>query len=124
MVNSFFKQIIENPKRTLITLFIATIVFASFIPRLKIDFTIEHLFSESDPSIEEYTSFREVFGREDNVITIIYKPDDIYDKSFYADLEEMIHRLDLGSFLRILVMVLSLFLLITHQIITIAELPY
>jgi len=94
MINSFFNHIIDNPKRTLISLLIATIVFASFIPRLKIDFTIEHLFSESDPSIEEYWSFREIFGREDNVITIIYKPNDIYDKSFYADLEEMIYSIE------------------------------
>ena len=108
MINSFFKHIIENPKRTLIALLITTIVFASFIPRLKIDFTIEHLFSESDPSIEEYTSFRQVFGREDNVITIIYKPDNIYDKSFYADLEEMIYNIEDLSGIQNIVSIFSL----------------
>ncbi len=108
MINSFFQHIIENPKRTLIALLITTIVFASFIPRLKIDFTIEHLFSESDPSIEEYTSFREVFGREDNVITIIYKPDNIYDKSFYADLEEMIYNIEDLSGIQNIVSIFSL----------------
>ena len=108
MINSFFQHIIENPKRTLIALLITTIVFASFIPRLKIDFTIEHLFSESDPSIEEYTSFRQVFGREDNVITIIYKPDNIYDKSFYADLEEMIYNIEDLSGIQNIVSIFSL----------------
>ena len=108
MINSFFQHIIENPKRTLIALLITTIVFASFIPKLKIDFTIEHLFSESDPSIEEYTSFREVFGREDNVITIIYKPDNIYDKSFYADLEEMIYNIEDLSGIQNIVSIFSL----------------
>ena len=108
MINSFFQYIIENPKRTLIALLITTIIFASFIPRLKIDFTIEHLFSESDPSIEEYTSFREVFGREDNVITIIYKPDNIYDKSFYADLEEMIYNIEDLSGIQNIVSIFSL----------------
>ena len=108
MINSFFQHIIEKPKRTLIALLITTIVFASFIPRLKIDFTIEHLFSESDPSIEEYTSFRQVFGREDNVITIIYKPDNIYDKSFYADLEEMIYNIEDLSGIQNIVSIFSL----------------
>ena len=108
MINSFFQHIIENPKRTLIALLITTIVFASFIPKLKIDFTIEHLFSESDPSIEEYTSFRQVFGREDNVITIIYKPDNIYDKSFYADLEEMIYNIEDLSGIQNIVSIFSL----------------
>ena len=108
MINSFFQYIIENPKRTLIALLITTIIFASFIPRLKIDFTIEHLFSESDPSIEEYTSFRQVFGREDNVITIIYKPDNIYDKSFYADLEEMIYNIEDLSGIQNIVSIFSL----------------
>ena len=108
MINSFFQHIIENPKRTLIALLITTIIFASFIPRLKIDFTIEHLFSESDPSIAEYTSFRKVFGREDNVITIIYKPDNIYDKSFYADLEEMIYNIEDLSGIQNIVSIFSL----------------
>ena len=57
---------------------------------LKIDFSIEHLFSKNDPNVEKYFSFREEFGREDNVLTLIYKPTDILDKKLYQELESLI----------------------------------
>ena len=83
MLNQFFQLVINNPKRTLVTVFAITIFLSLFIPHLKIDFSIEHLFSQNDPNVEKYFSFRETFGREDNVITLIYKPHDVYDKNLY-----------------------------------------
>ena len=44
----------------------------------------------------------------DNVITIIYKPDNIYDKSFYADLEEMIYNIEDLSGIQNIVSIFSL----------------
>ena len=94
MLNRFFHSVIDNPRATLFIVFIITFVLALSIPKLKIDFSIEHLFSKNDPSVEKYFSFRDTFGREDNVITIIYKPYNIYDKNLYAQLEELTYKIE------------------------------
>ena len=94
MLDRFFRLIINNPKYTLTSVFSITLFLAFFIPNLKIDFSIEHLFSQNDPSVEEYFSFRDTFGREDNVITIIYKPKNIYQKSLYIELEELVYSIE------------------------------
>ena len=94
MPNYISRLIINNPKRTLTSVFILTIIFSFFIPNLKIDFSIEHLFSQNDPSVEKYFSFRDSFGREDNVITLIYKPKDIYAKELYIELEELVYAIE------------------------------
>ena len=94
MLNQFFQLVINNPKRILIAVLSITVFLSLFIPNLKIDFSIEHLFSQNDPNVEKYFSFRETFGREDNVITIIYKPHNIYEKKFYAQLEELTYKIE------------------------------
>ena len=94
MLNQFFKLVINNPKRTLLAVCGITIFFALFIPNLKIDFSIEHLFSQNDPNVEKYFSFRDTFGREDNVITLIYKPHNVYDKNLYIELEELAYQIE------------------------------
>ena len=95
MLNQFFQLVINNPKRILLTVFSITLFLLLFIPNLKIDFSIEHLFSQNDPNVEKYFSFRETFGREDNVITLIYKPHDVYDKNLYIELEELAYQIEL-----------------------------
>ena len=95
MLNQFFQLVINNPKRTLLTVFSITLFLLLFIPNLKIDFSIEHLFSQNDPNVEKYFSFRETFGREDNVITLIYKPHNVYDKNLYIELEELAYQIEL-----------------------------
>ena len=76
MIERIFRWILVNPKNTLTLVAGSTAIWTLFIPSLKIDFSIEHLFSKNDPAVERYFSFRDSFGREDNVITIIYEPDD------------------------------------------------
>ena len=44
--------------------------------------------------MEKYFSFRDTFGREDNVITIIYKPKNIYDKNLYIELEDLTYKIE------------------------------
>ena len=95
MLNQLFQLVINNPKRTLLTVFSITLFLLLFIPNLKIDFSIEHLFSQNDPNVEKYFSFRETFGREDNVITLIYKPHNVYDKNLYIELEELAYQIEL-----------------------------
>lgn len=74
--------------------FITTLFWAFFIPNLEIDFSIEHLFSEKDPNVEKYFDFRKEFGREDNVITLIYKPNNTLDRSLYIELENLIYDIE------------------------------
>ena len=94
MLDHFFRLIINNPKTTLSSVFVITLFLSLFISNLKIDFSIEHLFSQNDPSVEKYFSFRETFGREDNIITIIYKPKNIYQKDLYIELEELVYSIE------------------------------
>ena len=79
---------------TLFIVFVITLILALSIPKLKIDFSIEHLFSKNDPNVEKYFSFRDTFGREDNVITIIYKPHNIYEKNLYVQLEDLTYKIE------------------------------
>ena len=94
MLNKFFQIILKYPRNTLASVAGTTLFWALFIPSLKIDFSIEHLFSQKDPMVERYFSFQEIFGREDNVITIIYKPQDALKKSLYIELENLVYQID------------------------------
>ena len=94
MIEKVFGKIIDNPKITLSGILGLTIVLTLFIPKLTIDFSIEHLFSQNDPAVEEYFSFRNDFGREDNVITIIYEPIDHYDINLFKELENIFYDLE------------------------------
>ena len=94
MLNRFFHSVINHPRVTLIIVFVVTLILALSIPKLKIDFSIEHLFSKNDPNVEKYFSFRDTFGREDNVITIIYKPHNIYEKNLYVQLEDLTYKIE------------------------------
>ncbi len=94
MLNSFSKFIINHPRIILSSVFIISLFLSFFIPNLKIDFSIEHLFSQKDPGVEKYFSFRDTFGREDNVLTIIYKPINVYEKQLYIELEELVYGIE------------------------------
>ena len=94
MIEKIFGKVIDFPKFTLCGILLLTMIWALFIPNLTIDFSIEHLFSQNDPAVEEYFSFRDDFGREDNVITIIYEPVDYLDRELYKELENIAYALE------------------------------
>ena len=94
MIEKFFRIIIANPRITFSSVIGFTMIWALFIPNLSIDFSIEHLFSQNDPAVENYFSFRNEFGREDNVITIIYEPIDPVDRNLFKELEELTHDIE------------------------------
>ena len=48
MLYKFFQLVTERPRNTLSIVAGITLISALFIPNLKIDFSIEHLFSEKD----------------------------------------------------------------------------
>ena len=93
MLYNFFQLIVVRPRNTLSIVAGITLLSILFIPNLKIDFSIEHLFSEKDPMVERYSSFRDTFGREDNIITIIYKPSDHLEKKLYVELEDLVYQI-------------------------------
>ena len=94
MIERIFRWILVNPKNTLTLVAGSTAIWTLFIPSLKIDFSIEHLFSKNDPAVERYFSFRDSFGREDNVITIIYEPDDGLRKELFVELEGLVYEIE------------------------------
>ena len=94
MIERIFRWILVNPKNTLTLVAGSTAIWILFIPSLKIDFSIEHLFSKNDPAVERYFSFRDSFGREDNVITIIYEPDDGLRKELFVELEGFVYEIE------------------------------
>ena len=94
MIERIFRWILANPKNTLTLVAGSTAIWILFIPSLKIDFSIEHLFSKNDPAVERYFSFRDSFGREDNVITIIYEPDDGLRKELFVELEGLVYEVE------------------------------
>tara|TARA_B100000686_G_scaffold111291_1_gene118602 strand:- start:58999 stop:61245 length:2247 start_codon:yes stop_codon:yes gene_type:complete len=91
MLNPFFQKINNKPIHVITFVAVVTFFWSLFIPKLEIDFSIEHLFSQSDPNVEKYFSFRNTFGREDNMMTIIYEPDDYLNKAVYSELENLLY---------------------------------
>jgi len=94
MFNIVSQKIYNNPKYVMIFVSGITLFWSLFIPKLKIDFSIEHLFSQNDPNVEKYFSFRDTFGREDNLMTIIYRPDDYLDKTNFTELEDLLYNIE------------------------------
>jgi len=94
MIEKFFRIIIANPRITFSSVFGFTMIWAMFIPNLSIDFSIEHLFSQNDPAVEQYFSFRDSFGREDNVITTIYQPIDALSRDLFKELEDLSYEMN------------------------------
>ena len=48
MIDYFFRLLLKNPKQVLASVLLVTLFWSSFIPNLKIDFSIEHLFSKKE----------------------------------------------------------------------------
>ena len=94
MIHKIFETVIYYPKKTLLILALITTFWATFIPSLKLDFSVEDLFSEYDLSAREYQSFKSNFGREDNIITLIYKPKDFLSQDLYKKLDDIIYQLE------------------------------
>ena len=94
MIEKFFRIIITNPRGTFLSVIGLTVMWALFLPNLSIDFSIEHLFSQNDPAVERYFSFRDEFGREDNIITIIYEPIDPIDRGLFKELEKLTYDIE------------------------------
>ena len=74
--NNWIHKLLEYPKMTLSLLATVTVLFASYLSDLKMDFSIEQLFSQNDPVIDRFMTFREEFDGVDNIIYLFYKTED------------------------------------------------
>lgn len=79
-LNAYIQWQIGHPKTVLAALFILTFVFAGISAGLQLDFTIENLFAQNDPEVDEYFQFRQDFGREDNLIYLVYECHDPFSR--------------------------------------------
>jgi hypothetical protein len=97
-IESFFEKagrwLFQNPKKVLICILLFIGFFGYQIPSITIDTTIEALLHENDPSLLEYNSFRDQFGRAELII-IAVQGSEIFKagflnklKSFHETLEE------------------------------------
>ena len=68
MSNKLIKVILNHPKVILSILAAITLVLGTFLPKVKMDFSIEQLFSQNDPVINRFLNFREEFDGVDNRI--------------------------------------------------------
>ena len=69
-------RLLDHPKITLSLLTVVTIMFGSYLPNVKMDFSIEQLFSQDDPVIDRFLEFREEFDGVDNIVYLLYESDD------------------------------------------------
>ena len=84
MSNKLIKVILNHPKVILSILAAITLVLVTFLPKVKMDFSIEQLFSQNDPVINRFLNFREEFDGVDNRIFLLYESDDPFS---YKNLE-------------------------------------
>ncbi len=86
-------KLLDHPKYTLSFLVVVTIVLGSYLPGVKMDFTIEQLFSQDDPVIERFMTFREEFAGVDNIIFLIYESDDPFSRTNLVKNRQMVDAL-------------------------------
>ena len=84
MSNKLIQVILNHPKVILSILAAITLVLGTFLPKVKMDFSIEQLFSQNDPVINRFLNFREEFDGVDNRIFLLYESDDPFS---YKNLE-------------------------------------
>ena len=90
------RKIYNNPKKTILIMFIIFVSLASRIPDITVDTSTEGFLHEDDPVLLDYYNFRDQFGR-DEMIAVAIKSDNIFTfpfldklKRFHNDLEERV----------------------------------
>ena len=88
--NNWIHKLLEYPKITLSLLATVTVLFASYLSDLKMDFSIEQLFSQNDPVIDRFMTFREEFDGVDNIIYLFYETEDPFSYDNLVNNRKMI----------------------------------
>ncbi len=90
MARVYLRTVLRRPLLALIVLFAGSGVFASYVPRLKMDASSDSLLLKNDPVLRVYDKSRLVFGSDDYVI-VAFEDKDLFTREkvrFVADLSE------------------------------------
>ena len=78
----------RNPWLTIVAVLLLVAVPASQLPNLSFDTSTESFLHPDDPTLSQYNSFRDQFGR-DEIIIITLRPKAIFDLEFLDLLREI-----------------------------------
>lgn len=93
-MHRFTDFVINNPR--LVTFFILLLVIAAVFPasQIKTDFDLENFYPKTDPTVQSYRALEEEFGRDDNVIMVGFKSDDLFTIPTLTDLKAIVDTLE------------------------------
>ena len=87
-------KLLDHPRLTLFILALVTVIFGSFLKDLRLEFSIEQLFTQDDPRVERFLQFRDEFSGVDNIIFLIYESNDPFSKENLDKNRQLIESLE------------------------------
>ena len=89
--NKLIHAILNHPKIILSILVTITLILGTYLSKVKIDFSIEQLFSQNDPVISRFLNFREEFESVDNRIFLLYESNDPFSYKNLVANQKMVY---------------------------------
>ncbi len=82
--------VIKHPR--LITFFIFVFIVLAVFPasNIRTDFDLEKFYPESDPTVQSYRQLEEEFGRDDNVIMVGFKKENLFTSASLLQLKTIV----------------------------------
>ena len=87
-------KLLDHPRITLFTLALVTVIFGSFLKDLRLEFSIEQLFTQKDPRVERFLQFRDEFSGVDNILFLIYESNNPFSKKNLDKNRQLIESLE------------------------------
>ena len=87
-------KLLDHPRITLFTLALVTVIFGSFLKDLRLEFSIEQLFTQDDPRVERFLQFRDEFSGVDNILFLIYESNNPFSKKNLDKNRQLIESLE------------------------------
>ena len=87
-------KLLDHPWITLFTLALVTVIFGSFLKDLRVEFSIEQLFTQEDPRVERFLQFRDEFSGVDNILFLIYESNNPFSKKNLDKNRQLIESLE------------------------------
>ena len=87
-------KLLDHPRITLFTLALVTVIFGSFLKDLRLEFSIEQLFTQEDPRVERFLQFRDEFSGVDNILFLIYESNNPFSKKNLDKNRQLIESLE------------------------------
>ena len=87
-------KLLDHPRITLFTLALVTVIFGSFLKDLRLEFSIEQLFTQDDPRVERFLQFRDEFSGVDNILFLIYESNNPFSKENLDKNRQLIESLE------------------------------